>query len=239
VTETLQHSLQISAARGEELHTKLKNLEQTLQNREADRHKLQTRLVELESLLRQARDEGVRNGELSALLERTEQRARKAEHELEQLQTQNTTHGRTLAEARHERDQALGELFALRRKLNATEKEFEVKLDQIQEAALKNKLQQMIRLQVLAPRVSVSIGGSTAVDLEGAPPAGQIRKVMMDKVLPRFSKVIYQETAQGARKAEDDEKTQQYVQKVMGEMVTSIEDKLHGVLGDKCVRTSY
>mmetsp|Transcript_67808 Transcript_67808/g.180574 ORF Transcript_67808/g.180574 Transcript_67808/m.180574 type:complete len:745 (+) Transcript_67808:80-2314(+) len=103
---------------------------------------------------------------------------------------------------------------------------------------IQNSIQQSVKLQVLAPKVSVAIGGAGVVEVEGAPAETRIRAVMMDEVLPKFVRVFAADNTnpeiQGVGSSAAPVET--YVQRVMAEMVNSIEEKLQGVFGKSCVR---
>lgn len=127
---------------------------------------------------------------------------------------------------------------ALQAQLEEIEAVHRLQLDAARQSSTQDKLRQMLRLQVLAPQVTVSISGHSTVDVKGAPSVGQIKKVMMDKVLPKFAQVMIQEDMQPGGPGSDNKSTEQYVQSVMSNMVTSIEEKLQSVLGNSCVRTA-
>merc|ERR1712085_78705 len=80
--------------------------------------------------------------------------------------------------------------------------------DQLEKTALQKRFQQLLKLQVLAPRT-----------------------LMSEEVLPRFVKLVVSEDFDEAR-------TQRHVQDVMGNMVQVIEEKLRGIFGPNCLRST-
>lgn len=88
-----------------------------------------------------------------------------------------------------------------------------------------------LRLQVLAPRVRVSVGGTGPVPEH----RGQVHRLISEEVLPRYVQALVQFAPPG-RDATDSTHVEAYVQQVMAEMVSSIEHRLHSVFGQNCVR---
>eukprot|EP00746_Dinoflagellata_sp_MGD_P164894 gnl/MRDRNA2_/MRDRNA2_93834_c0_seq1.p1 gnl/MRDRNA2_/MRDRNA2_93834_c0~~gnl/MRDRNA2_/MRDRNA2_93834_c0_seq1.p1 ORF type:complete len:669 (+),score=187.36 gnl/MRDRNA2_/MRDRNA2_93834_c0_seq1:79-2085(+) len=109
-------------------------------------------------------------------------------------------------------------------------------LDKLQQNAAKEQLRQMFRLQVLAPSVTVTLSQMKAMDVKAAPAESQIRKVMMERVLPQFTQVLLHDDSKDNTNASA--QTSQLVQSVVSGMVSSIEDKLQSLLGTGCVRIS-
>ncbi|CAD7925054.1 unnamed protein product [Amoebophrya sp. A120] len=117
--------------------------------------------------------------------------------------------------------------------LEAIIRELEGKMEELEKNVLQRKLQQSMKLQVLAPRVSVTINGDTVnmMDVEVAPSSEDLKQIMHKEVLPRFSKILLSEDF-------DESRTQARVQEVMNNMVQVIENKLQGIFGANCLRTT-
>lgn len=140
-------------------------------------------------------------------------------------------------ETQHKLDKALLELNAAKRdsqqlqaKVSSVKDEMTRHADKLKterREMLASQLQKQLKLQILAPRVSVSVGGEVT-DAESAPSPSAIRRVMMDQVLPKF--------AQANLAGERDEKDQD-VQSIMSDMVKAIESKLANIFGRTCLRT--
>lgn len=109
-------------------------------------------------------------------------------------------------------------------------------LEKLQQTSAKEQLRQMFRLQVLAPSVTVTLAQMKAMDVKAAPSENQIRKVMMERVLPQFAQVLLHDDTKDNTNASA--QTSQLVQSVVSGMVSSIEDKLQSLLGTGCVRIS-
>eukprot|EP00392_Amoebophrya_sp_AT5.2_P003482 g3487.t1 len=144
------------------------------------------------------------------------------------------------AKCQREHEQASGEQRkiqnALRERngeLEAVIRDLEQKMEALERNVLQRKLQQSMKLQVLAPRVSVTINGDTVnmLDVEVAPSSEDLKGIMHREVLPRFSKILLSEDF-------DESRTQARVQEVMNEMVSVIENKLQGIFGANCLRTT-
>jgi multidrug resistance efflux pump len=108
----------------------------------------------------------------------------------------------------------------------------------------KDAAKSAVRLQVLAPKVSVTVGGASSVDVEGAPGPKHIQQILEKQVLPRFLNAFVSEEKVAAdgrpdtrAKTATGDQTETYVQDVLHDMVRSIEEKLQGVFGQNCYRT--
>ncbi|CAD7947918.1 unnamed protein product [Amoebophrya sp. A25] len=112
-------------------------------------------------------------------------------------------------------------------------RDMQTRMELMEKNALQRKLQQSMKLQVLAPRVSVTINGDTVnmLDVEAAPSSEELRGIMHREVLPRFAKILLSEDF-------DEGNTQERVQAVMSDMVRVIENKLQGIFGANCLRTT-
>eukprot|EP00397_Hematodinium_sp_SG-2012_P009824 GEMP01009920.1.p1 GENE.GEMP01009920.1~~GEMP01009920.1.p1 ORF type:complete len:814 (+),score=202.72 GEMP01009920.1:116-2557(+) len=132
-------------------------------------------------------------------------------------------------EAQHKLDKAVLELGASRREVASVNERMAglgEKLKAERRHSLSSRMQKQLKLQILAPRVSVSIGGDLT-DAESAPSPEAIRKVMIEQVLPKFAQV----NLAGENEGEES------VQEIMSEMVKSIETKLMTIFGRTCLRT--
>eukprot|EP00397_Hematodinium_sp_SG-2012_P020425 GEMP01021044.1.p1 GENE.GEMP01021044.1~~GEMP01021044.1.p1 ORF type:complete len:712 (+),score=181.16 GEMP01021044.1:22-2136(+) len=132
-------------------------------------------------------------------------------------------------EAQQKLEKALVEVDGSRREVataNEMMAEMETKLKAERRQALSSRLKSQLKLQILAPHVTVTVGAGEATDAESAPSPDSIRKVMMEQVLPKFAHVIVGD--------ENDNS----VEEVIEDMLKSIEARLIGIFGRSCRGTA-
>jgi len=181
--------------------------EQRLQNRAID--DMNDHIEKLEKQIRKIKDDLMRTTELLA---ESDKSRKQLQYTLSQVEDEYAQRQKELEEKCATADE----------KLQRTDE----KLREARRQALRSQLQKQLKLQILAPRVSVSVGGELT-DAESAPSGDAIRKVMMQQVLPKFVQIIFSDDYDDPLAAEE----------IMSEMVTSIESKLHSVFGKTCFRT--
>jgi predicted nuclease with TOPRIM domain len=208
-----------------ELRAALMRLEQRAAQADQQVNEYETRMKALRAQLTKEQE---RNDVEGARMRRLGAEGEDRRREVEELRAQSK-------KLQEDQRTSVAQKNALEGRIEDIEAKHRAELEAARTSNMQDKLRQMLRLQVLAPQVTVSISGHSTVDVKGAPSVAVIKKVMMDKVLPKFAQVMVQEDLQPTS---DSKSTEQYVQSVMSSMVTSIEEKLQSVLGNSCVRTA-
>jgi len=205
---------------------------------------------ELAQLALSERDARERNAALVGQLERAEaaaesvltaqrDEARRVQMAQAQMRASEAQAEKAAAEASSQQDAAASLRQDLQRELDHVA-ELQRQVERLTRDRVEKEFKQALRLQVLAPKVSVSVAGNVLVDVEAAPGRRHIQQVLEREVLPRFLQAFIAEEegwpAEAAGLGRHGPNVNAYVQQVLNDMVASIEEKLKTVFGDSCVR---